>query len=60
MPGTRPRFWSEKLSRNQTRDRLVRSRLRRLGWRVLVVWECQLHPKKLPALTARLRRFLDS
>jgi len=60
MPGTRPRFWSEKLSRNQTRDRLVRSRLRRLGWRVLVVWECQLHPKKLPALTARLRRFLES
>jgi len=60
MPGTRVRFWSEKLSRNQSRDRLVRSRLRRLGWRVLVVWECQLRPRKLPALAARLRRFLDS
>jgi len=60
MPGTRVRFWSEKLSRNQSRDRLNRSRLRRLGWRVFIVWECQLQPKKLPALTARLKRFLES
>jgi len=60
IPGTRVRFWSEKLNKNHRRDHLVRSRLRRLGWRVLVVWECQLRPKKLPALVARLKRFLDS
>lgn len=59
-PGTRVRFWSRKLDGNRARDGRVRSQLRRLGWRVLVVWECRLRPDKLPAMAARLKRFLDS
>lgn len=42
IPGTRSAFWREKFERNRTRDmRNVRA-LRRLGWRVLTVWECSL------------------
>lgn len=60
MPKSRVAFWRDKLQGNKRRDAQQRARLRNLGWRVLVVWECQLQPKKLPALAARLRRFLES
>ena len=41
-PEANREFWSAKFERNQARDvRAVRS-LRRLGWRVLVLWECAL------------------
>lgn len=41
-PGTNVDFWLEKFERNKARDRRVVAALRRRGWRVLVVWECQL------------------
>ena len=36
------KFWSEKLSGNVLRDAATRKRLSSEGWRVLVVWECEL------------------
>jgi DNA mismatch endonuclease, patch repair protein len=39
-------FWREKLLNNQRRDRRVRRKLRSLGWRVLIVWECDVKNKK--------------
>lgn len=41
-PKTRPEFWLPKFERNVARDRLVTRTLKRAGWRVLRVWECQL------------------
>jgi len=35
-------FWRRKLSANQERDRRVNRALRRAGWRVLRIWECDL------------------
>ena len=46
-----------KFERNVVRDRRVLAALRRDGWRVLVVWECQL--RNVDTLAARLRAFLD-
>jgi G:T-mismatch repair DNA endonuclease (very short patch repair protein) len=43
---------------NIARDRRVRRELRRLGWRVLVAWECQTRLKKRDWLTGRLADFL--
>ena len=37
----------------------VRAALRRDGWQVLVIWECQLRKSKLPRTMERLRRFLE-
>lgn len=34
-------FWLKKFSENVARDRRVRRRLRRMGFSVLTVWECQ-------------------
>jgi DNA mismatch endonuclease (patch repair protein) len=40
-PKSRPKFWNAKFERNVTRDQEVRQALTDLGWRVLVVWECE-------------------
>ena len=45
MPQTHTEFWAKKIARNQARDIEVRDKLRALGWRTMVVWECQLKPK---------------
>lgn len=42
MPRTNALYWSQKISRNRSRDASARRRLRKLGWKVLVVWECRL------------------
>jgi DNA mismatch endonuclease (patch repair protein) len=50
-------FWLPKLESNRLRDIRVKVALRRLGWRVAEVWECEL--KNPSSLQRRLRYFLD-
>jgi DNA mismatch endonuclease (patch repair protein) len=60
LPGTRTRFWAEKIDGNKRRDRRNRAALQRLGWESLVVWECSLRRvKSLEPVNARMVRFLD-
>ncbi len=40
VPKTRPDFWIEKFKQNQSRDDLANLALKKLNWRVAVVWEC--------------------
>ena len=56
-PKTRPEFWQRKFDGNVARDARNCADLRRMGWRVLVVWECQT--QNLDQLWARLDRFLS-
>jgi DNA mismatch endonuclease, patch repair protein len=42
IPATKRRFWLEKFSGNVERDRRAQRALATLGWRVVVVWECQV------------------
>lgn len=39
-------FWKEKLTRNANRDKKKHEELELLGWRVLVIWECDLKKGK--------------
>ena len=41
VPSSNRRYWQAKLARNVERDVQVRQELERLGWRVLIVWECE-------------------
>jgi len=41
FPKSRKQFWSQKLNRNVERDALVMAKLERMGWRPVVVWECE-------------------
>lgn len=54
FPKSRVAYWSTKFDKNIERDKIVRRKLKALGWRVFVVWECQT--KDSVKLTARLRR----
>ena len=58
-PSSHMDYWLAKLQRNVARDRRVIRQLKRLGWGALVVWECQMTPKRMNALAARLDRFLS-
>lgn len=42
LPKSRLDFWEKKLEGNRLRDIAVQKELRESGWRVLVIWECQL------------------
>ncbi len=55
-PKTNVEFWEKKLDRNVDNDRKHARELRRLGWHVLTVWECQL--KKPDASIKKLVRAL--
>ena len=55
-PGTRTAFWQEKFERNVSRDRTNLTELSELGWKALVVWECET--TDVEALTPRLVGFL--
>ncbi len=56
-PASNTGYWIPKLDRNRRRDRINRRLLARLGWRTLVVWECEL--KRQPRLEARIVRFFE-
>ncbi|MCC6284723.1 MAG: DNA mismatch endonuclease Vsr [Phycisphaerales bacterium] len=57
FPKSNREYWLPKLTRNVERDRRAVRALRREGWRVLVVWECQT--RNVERLRARLARFLQ-
>ena len=47
IPSTNREFWVEKIRRNQERDQENYRVLQENGWQVIVIWECQLTPKRL-------------
>jgi DNA mismatch endonuclease (patch repair protein) len=47
LPRRNRQFWKSKFEMNVTRDRKVRRRLSRIGWRTLVIWECQIEKNSL-------------
>ena len=58
LPSIRSEFWSTKLARNVERDKVTQKQLRRLGWTVVVVWECQLKQHAIDSAVSRVLRAL--
>jgi DNA mismatch endonuclease, patch repair protein len=56
MPKRNLEYWVPKLRRNNERDRRDLARLRRMGYRVLVIWECET--KDSVVIEDRLHNFL--
>ncbi|QRR02623.1 very short patch repair endonuclease [Dyadobacter sandarakinus] len=42
LPKTNTTWWLSKISQNSLRDERTVSKLKELGWKVVVVWECEL------------------
>jgi len=55
-PKTRTDYWTAKVARNRDRDARALAALEELGWRALVVWECEL--RDIEAAAARIAAFL--
>lgn len=56
VPVTNATFWRNKRLSNVERDRRNLRTLRREGWKVMVVWECET--RRLELLSRRLEKFL--
>ncbi len=57
IPKANREYWTAKVSRNRARDGVATNALEVTGWRVEVVWECEL--KDRPGLEARVRGWLE-
>ena len=57
MPKSKLDFWKPKLEANRQRDLRNQAALRRRGWRILVIWECQL--TNIQKVADRVETFLE-
>ena len=58
MPKSRTEWWRNKLEGNAARDRRNQIALRRAGWRVLTVWECETTNQE--KLIRRMKKFFSA
>jgi DNA mismatch endonuclease (patch repair protein) len=56
-PTSNKAFWNKKLDGNMMRDKRDKAELRKMGWRVLVVWGCE--GRKPEKLITKVERFLS-
>ena len=56
IPKRNRRFWSAKFKANRERDRRAVVALSRLGFKVIVVWECETNDPRLPRRLGRILR----
>jgi DNA mismatch endonuclease (patch repair protein) len=56
MPATRKKFWQQKFKRTIERDKRNKNELKKLGWKILIIWECQI--KKPAKITDKIISFL--
>ena len=59
IPQTNREFWVNKIKRNQERDQKNYQLLHDNGWQVIVVWECQLTPKRIEETMLRVELLLN-
>lgn len=55
-PKSNMEFWLNKFRNNQLRDKKVHTLLKKSGWRVLVLWECEL--EDLDSCVSQFERFI--
>lgn len=56
LPKSNTIYWEEKLSKNATRDAANLEKLNGLGWKYIIIWECEL--KNSSELTEKIEKFL--
>jgi DNA mismatch endonuclease, patch repair protein len=56
IPKSNVDFWTQKLTRNRDRDRRQRAQLEAVGWKVIVVWGCELNKSNRQARLEKLYR----
>lgn len=59
-PSSNKEYWEPKIRRNVERDKINIELLQAEGWRVLIVWECELKKKTIEERLSRLSLELQS
>lgn len=57
IPKSNTEYWLSKLQRNKIRDKENQSKLKKLGWSFLILWECQL--RHTGRLTEKIKKFMS-
>ena len=57
IPETRHDFWKKKITENVERDKRDVKQLEQMGWKVIIVWECEI--QNLQKRKARLESLVD-
>lgn len=60
MPKSNVEFWETKFSRNVENDKRHVRELEAMGWRVIVIWECELGSKTFEETMQRVRDELEA
>lgn len=58
VPKTRTEWWVEKINRNKVVDKKNTKALRKLGWNVKVIYECELKSKRLESTIKKITKTL--
>ena len=58
IPKSNVEFWKNKISRNKERFEEVRALLTKLGWNIVVVWECELTKNQQDKTLQRIKSIL--
>ena len=59
IPKTRTEWWIDKISGTQKRDSEAENQLKALGWKVIVIWECELKPNQFNEVVKHLFNILQ-
>ena len=46
-PKTRQEFWNKKFNENINRDKINQENLSSKGWKIIIIWECEIRNKKI-------------
>ncbi len=60
LPKSNRNFWSKKLKENSERDCRVQMGLKELGWRVLVIWGCEILRNNHFFIRNKVNKFLKT
>ena len=60
VPKTNTEFWTNKIETNRKRDIRKINDLQTLGWKVIVVWECQLKKEKADITLNNLKTIIKN
>ena len=53
LPEANKEFWENKINSNMKRDKKNQHKLEKLGWKIIIIWQCKLKNKKM--MTKKLK-----
>lgn len=57
LPIANEAYWTTKLAKNVFRDEMAQAQLSKMGWKVLIIWECEVNDGE--QLRTKLLKFLE-